>query len=159
MKFPNLFLKWKPRKKFFLYKFFSLLVDLPYSLPYIHALLLRCCHFFFPFGSCFFFHNVPSLQQNIHIKTLADDMVRCSAQLWCALVLFDIILCFFVQCCMRLNSTEMYGWIKLWDRIKMNVEWNKFQVCKSAVSSPFARRNTGRIEGHLSGPYLAQQTC
>ena len=25
-----------------------------------------------------FFHTVPSLQQNIHIKTLADDMVRCS---------------------------------------------------------------------------------
>lgn len=24
-----------------------------------------------------FFHTVPSLQQNIHIKTLADDMVRC----------------------------------------------------------------------------------
>lgn len=23
------------------------------------------------------FHTVPSLQQNIHIKTLADDMVRC----------------------------------------------------------------------------------
>lgn len=31
---------------------------------------------FFQLGPHFFFVNVPSLQQNIHIKTLADDMVR-----------------------------------------------------------------------------------
>lgn len=71
------------------------------------ALLLPCCLFLiylFFFWLLFSFHTVPSLQQNIHIKTLADDMVRCSAQLWCALVLFDIILCF-VQCCMGLNSS------------------------------------------------------
>lgn len=51
----------------------------------IHTLHLRCCHFLLDLVCfCFvFFHTVPSLQQNIHIKTLADDMVRCSVQLWC----------------------------------------------------------------------------
>lgn len=33
---------------------------------------------FLPFDGVCVFHIVPSLQQNIHIKTLADDMVRCS---------------------------------------------------------------------------------
>lgn len=95
----------------------------------IHALPLSCV-IFISFGSCYFFHTVPSLQQNIHIKTLADDMVRCSAQLWCALVLFDIIICS-VQCCMELNNANMYGWFKPCDQTKEKK--NEKEICSKFV--------------------------
>lgn len=115
---------WKKK----IFQSFFFLALWPYLILFRRYMLCSCgVVIFFSFGSCFFFHNVPSLQQNIHIKTLADDMVRCSAQLWCTFVLFDMIMCF-VQCCMGLNSTEMYGWIKSWDQIKMNIKWNMFQV-------------------------------
>lgn len=38
-----------------------------------HTYCAEFCHFLLDVV----FHAVPSLQQNIHIKTLADDMVRC----------------------------------------------------------------------------------
>lgn len=41
------------------------------------------------------FYVVPSLQQNIHIKTLADDMVRCLFLLFCVSFFFLFLSCFF----------------------------------------------------------------